>query len=71
MVWRGFYGHGWVCVCFCVIVNKSKRSWAGEELNWANYFPRKALSRSVITRKDKTRICNWHCYFISTSILKQ
>lgn len=43
----------------------------GEELNRANYFPRKAPSHSVVTHKDKAHVCNWHCYFISTSILKQ
>jgi len=40
-------------------------------LNWANYFLRTALPCSVIRQKDKTGVCNWHCYFISTSILKQ
>lgn len=64
---------------FGIVANKSQCSqmhcqggvgggW-GRELNWKNYVPRKALSPSVI--KDKTPICNWHCYFISTSILKQ
>lgn len=65
---------------FGIVANKSKHSqmhclgegagggW-GKELNWVNFVPRKALFPSVI--KDKTHVCNWHCYFISTSILKQ
>lgn len=75
MVWRGFYGHGWVRAHFCIVANESKcckmLCWGGEQLNRANYFPRKAPSHSVVTHKDKAHVCNWHCYFISTSILKQ
>lgn len=70
---------GKVWVPFGIVANKSKHSQMhcqggagggrGREINWASYVPRKALSPSVI--KDKTHFCNWHCYFISTSILKQ
>lgn len=33
--------------------------------------PGESSLRSDVTHEDKARVCNWHCYFISTSILKQ
>lgn len=51
-------------------VLKTRCRGAGE-INWTNYLQGKALLRSDVTHEDKARVCNWHCYFISTSILKQ
>lgn len=43
----------------------------GGKGNGAEGFQRSAMPHSAAAHKDEARVCNWHCYFISTSILKQ